>query len=119
MKKTALLAVALSAVMSSVYAGAEIPAGYGGDVKSAPDGAAPVDMHVVEHGEKAGAPIKLDADKAEYDQESGNFFAEGNVVLRQNGQVIRTDYAEGNMKTGDVYLKNGGSLTEEDKNTSQ
>lgn len=114
MKKTTLLAIAMSAVMSSVYAGAEIPAGYGGDVKNAPTVNAAVDMYVVEKDAKAGAPIKLDADRAEYDQESGNFFAEGNVVLRQNGQVIRTDYAEGNMKTGDVYLKNGGSLTEED-----
>ncbi|MBQ0108290.1 MAG: hypothetical protein KBS34_04145, partial [Phascolarctobacterium sp.] len=74
MKKTTLLAIALSAMTASVYAGAEIPAGYGGDVKNAPDTAA-VDMYVVEKGAKAGAPIKLDADRAEYDQESGNFFA--------------------------------------------
>lgn len=112
MKKTTLLAIALSAMTASVYAGAEIPAGYGGDVNSAPDTAV-MDMDVVEKGEKAGAPIKLDADRAEYDQESGDFFAEGNVVLRQNGQIIRTEHAEGNMKTGDVYLKDGGSLTEE------
>lgn len=116
MKKTTLLAIALSVVTVGAYAGADVPSSYGGgDAKLAPEldaVRADAGMAVPYAKKTAAAPIKLDADRAEYDQETGNFVAEGNVVLRQNGQVLRTDYAEGNMKTGDVFLKQGGEMTE-------
>ena len=42
------------------------------------------------------------------------FFAEGNVKIVQGDETILTTRAEGNMKTGDVWLKQGGTLQEPD-----
>ena len=41
-------------------------------------------------------------------------FAEGNVKIVQGDETILTTRAEGNMKTGDVWLKQGGTLQEPD-----
>lgn len=57
-------------------------------------------------------PIKLSADHAEYDSTSGDFHANGNVVIIQGPEKLLTTAAVGNMKTGDVWLKEGGTLVE-------
>ncbi|MGM9583127.1 MAG: hypothetical protein ACI3WU_05370, partial [Phascolarctobacterium sp.] len=57
-------------------------------------------------------PIKLSADHAEYDSTSGDFHAKGNVVIIQGPEKLLTTEAVGNMKTGDVWLKAGGTLIE-------
>ncbi|MDO4935383.1 MAG: hypothetical protein Q4E42_01830 [Phascolarctobacterium sp.] len=117
MTKSVVMSMIVCALMSSVYAANGVPNEYGGgDVRSIPNQNAAKEevgeAKITPKKAESAAPMKLDADKAEYDQETGDFFAQGNVVLRQNGQVIRTDYAEGNMKTGQVFLKQGGELSE-------
>ena len=57
-------------------------------------------------------PIKLSADHAEYDNTSGDFHATGNVIIIQGPEKLLTTAAVGNMKTGDVWLKEGGTLVE-------
>ena len=57
-------------------------------------------------------PIKLSADHAEYDSTSGDFHATGNVIIIQGPEKLLTTAAVGNMKTGDVWLKTGGTLIE-------
>lgn len=57
-------------------------------------------------------PIKLTADHAEYDNVSGDFYASGNVVVKQGKETLLTTYAVGNMKTGDIWLEQGGTLVE-------
>lgn len=66
-----------------------------------------------ESEEKAAPlPITMTGDYASYDSVSGDFIAEGNVVITQGNETIKTVRAEGNMKTGDVWLKQGGTLVE-------
>ena len=60
-------------------------------------------------------PIVLNCDKANYDQHTGDFVANGNVRIVQGDEVIITTVAKGNMKTGDIYFEEGGTL-EEPKN---
>lgn len=57
-------------------------------------------------------PINMSADHAEYDSTSGDFHVSGNVVIVQGKEKIMTAYAVGNMKTGDVWLEEGGTLVE-------
>lgn len=57
-------------------------------------------------------PITMTGDYASYDSASGDFVAEGNVVITQGNETLKTVRAEGNMKTGDVWLKQGGTLVE-------
>lgn len=57
-------------------------------------------------------PITMTGDYASYDSVSGDFVAEGNVVITQGNETLKTVHAEGNMKTGDVWLKQGGTLVE-------
>ena len=57
-------------------------------------------------------PINLKADHAEYDSTSGDFHVSGNVVITQGKETLLTTYAVGNMKTGDVWLEQGGTLVE-------
>ena len=65
-------------------------------------------------GEEKAAPmpITMTGDYASYDSVSGDFYAEGNVVIVQGNETLKTVRAEGNMKTGDVWLKQGGTLVE-------
>lgn len=72
---------------------------------------------VVEKSEKEenknkALPIQLTGDKAEYDSVSGDFHLSGNVVITQGLEKIVTTHAHGNMKTGDVWLEQGGSVVE-------
>lgn len=57
-------------------------------------------------------PIDVSADHAEYDNTSGDFHASGNVVIIQGEEKLLTDYAVGNMKTGDIWLHKGGTIIE-------
>lgn len=57
-------------------------------------------------------PITMTGDYASYDSVSGDFVAEGNVVITQGNETLKTVRAVGNMKTGDVWLKEGGTLVE-------
>lgn len=57
-------------------------------------------------------PIVLYGDNVKYYAGTGDFSAEGNVRVLQGGQTLHTVRAEGNMKTGDVFLNQGGRLTD-------
>lgn len=57
-------------------------------------------------------PINFTGDKAEYDSVSGDFYLQGNVVITQGKEILKTTYAQGNMKTGDVWLEQGGTIIE-------
>lgn len=61
---------------------------------------------------KQAPPVNMKADHCEYDNYTGEFFAEGNVEIVQGAELIKTTRAHGNMKTGDVYLEEGGDLVE-------
>lgn len=43
-------------------------------------------------------PITMTGDYASYDSVSGDFVAEGNVVITQGNETLKTVRAEGNMK---------------------
>lgn len=58
-------------------------------------------------------PIRLNAEHAEYDSTSGDFHASGNVVIRQGHQRIQTEYAKGNLKTGDIWVEKGAEFKDE------
>ena len=62
-------------------------------------------------------PIILYGDNIIYHQDTGDFTAKGNVRMYQGKQKLYTSLVEGNMKSGDVYLKNGGKMVEEDTAT--
>ena len=57
-------------------------------------------------------PLNFTGDKAEYDSVSGDFHLSGNVIITQGMEKLVTTHAHGNMKTGDVWLENGGSVVE-------
>ena len=66
---------------------------------------------------QATLPIILYGDHVIYHQDTGAFTANGNVRIYQGKQRIYTTLVEGNMKSGDVYLKDGGKLVEGDTAT--
>jgi len=59
---------------------------------------------------QAALPIVVTADKAKYDNDSGDFEASGNVTLVQGAQIVRSARAYGNLHTGDIYLRTGGEM---------
>ena len=65
-----------------------------------------------EQNKEKALPIQLTGDKAEYDSVSGDFHLSGNVVITQGMEKLITTHAHGNMKTGDVWLEQGGSVVE-------
>ena len=65
-----------------------------------------------EENQNKALPIQLIGDKAEYDSVSGDFHLSGNVVITQGLEKLVTTHAHGNMKTGDVWLEQGGSVVE-------
>ena len=67
---------------------------------------------------KTALPITLYGDHVVYHQDTGDFTANGNVRIYQGKQRIYTTLVAGNMKSGDVYLKNGGKLLEGDTSTT-
>jgi len=62
-----------------------------------------------ENAAQAALPITLYGDHVVYHQDSGEFTANGNVRIYQGKQELYTTLVEGNMKTGDVYMKKGRS----------
>lgn len=68
--------------------------------------------------ETAQMPITIVSEHASYDNVSGDFYAEGNVKINQGGQDIFTTRVRGNMKTGDIWLEEGGSLKEGNSETA-
>lgn len=66
-------------------------------------------------GQKQVLPITLYGDRVIFHEDTGDFFAEGNIRILQGEQVLQTAKIEGNTKTGDVFLKSGGHLS--DKNS--
>ena len=65
-----------------------------------------------EQNKEKALPIQLTGDKAEYDSVSGDFHLSGNVVITQGLERLETTHAHGNMKTGDVWLEQGGTIVE-------
>ena len=63
-------------------------------------------------------PITLYGDHVVYHQDSGEFTAKGNVRIYQGKQELYTTLVEGNMKSGDVYMKKGGRLVEGETSTT-
>ena len=114
--KKMLLAATLAATMCvPAYANY---ANSGDAVYEVPDFDSEVNaVQVVEPTEKEknlhkAVPVKLTGDKAEYDSVSGDFYLSGNVVITQGQETLKTNYAQGNMKTGDVWLEQGGTIVE-------
>ena len=115
MKKILLAAAVAASVCVPAYA--NYP-NSGDGVYNAPDYDRVVsEARVVEPAEKEknmdkSLPISFTGDKAEYDSVSGDFYLSGNVVITQGREKLVTNYAQGNMKTGDVWLEQGGSIIE-------
>ena len=115
MKKILLAAVVAASVCVPAYANYS---NSGDGVYNAPDYDRVVnEAQVVEPTEKEknmnkSLPISFTGDKAEYDSVSGDFYLSGNVVITQGREKLVTNYAQGNMKTGDVWLEQGGSIVE-------
>ncbi|NLY83695.1 MAG: organic solvent tolerance protein OstA [Acholeplasmataceae bacterium] len=63
-------------------------------------------------GQEQPQPITLYGDKVVYHQDTGDFFAEGNIRVVQGSQVLTTEKIEGNAESGDVLLKSGGRLSD-------
>ncbi|WP_337928445.1 OstA-like protein, partial [Acidaminococcus timonensis] len=58
-------------------------------------------------------PITIYGDQVKYNTETGDFAASGNVRLYQGNQKLYTAQAQGNSKTGDVYLLTGGRIVDD------
>lgn len=57
-------------------------------------------------------PVIVKGDHVEYENGTGDFVATGKVKLGQGPTELSTNYAFGNMKTGDIYLLEGGTIME-------
>jgi len=57
-------------------------------------------------------PVLLNGDHVEFENATGDFLATGKVKIKQGTETLMTNYAFGNMKTGDIYLLEGGTLLE-------
>ena len=55
-------------------------------------------------------PVILNGDHVEFENATGDFLATGKVKLSQGEDTVLTSYAFGNMKTGDIYLLEGGTI---------
>lgn len=62
-------------------------------------------------------PVVVYGDDVQYDSDSGNFKALGNVRIYQGEQVLKTESAIGNTKTGNVFLQKG-ALIKDSKGTT-
>lgn len=60
----------------------------------------------------AALPVHLFGDHVEFENATGDFVATGKVKIQQGQETMMTNYAFGNMKTGDIYLLEGGKLIE-------
>ncbi|MBQ5345987.1 MAG: hypothetical protein J6F33_12460 [Acidaminococcaceae bacterium] len=57
-------------------------------------------------------PLIITGDDAQYASESGDFIVEGKVVVKQGLTRLSSTKAVGNVKTGDIWLLEGGVLAE-------
>lgn len=55
-------------------------------------------------------PIMINCEDVNYHNDSGDFTAFGNVKIHQGDETVLTEKAVGNAKTGDVWLKDGGTM---------
>lgn len=63
------------------------------------------------------APVAFEADRVEYDTNSEDVSATGNVVLRRDGQAVRSDSVVWNRKSGVIVASGGVRMIDEDGNT--
>ncbi len=114
MKKTFLAAALVASLCVPAYAAQYT--NQGDNRFDSPDIVAEPNHAVQSKGEeqKAALPITLTGEHAVYDSVSGDFHASGNVVVKQGNQTLHTSFVEGNMKTGEVWLKEGGSFAEKE-----
>lgn len=56
------------------------------------------------------APIVIEADNLSFSDETGDVFAQGNVVVKQNTDTILTDAMRGNQKTTEVWVDGKATL---------
>ena len=88
-----------------------------------PDYVPPVENNVATKEQKnkktnpATQPVFLNGDHVEFDSDSGDFVATGKVSMKQGTEKLQTSYAFGNMKSGDIYLLQGGTLLEPGNHT--
>jgi lipopolysaccharide export system protein LptA len=62
------------------------------------------------------APIVIEADDLSFSDETGDVFAQGNVVVKQNTDVILTDAMRGNQKTTEVWIDGQATLQQPGSN---
>ena len=65
-----------------------------------------------EAAQQQALPIVLTCDRADYENDSGDFDARGNVKVVQGKETLLSTRAVGNLKTGDIWLNEGGTLIE-------
>ena len=113
MKKTFLAAALVASLCVPAYAAQYT--NHGDNRFDSPDIVAEPNHAVQGTGkeQKPVLPITLTGEHAVYDSVSGDFHASGNVVVKQGNQTLHTSFVEGNMKTGEVWLKEGGSFEEQ------
>jgi lipopolysaccharide export system protein LptA len=63
-----------------------------------------------ENKSETKVPIVIEGDKLSFSEETGDVFAEGNVVVKQNTDVISTDFMRGNNKTTEVWIDGKATL---------
>ncbi len=63
------------------------------------------------------APVAFEADRVEYDTNSEEVTATGNVVLRRDGQAVRSDSVVWNRKSGVIVASGGVRMIDKDGNT--
>jgi len=61
---------------------------------------------------QSGLPVIVYGDNVVYHPDTGDFRATGKVRIYQGTQKLFTTLAEGNMKSGDLYLNNGGRMVD-------
>lgn len=62
------------------------------------------------------APIVITGDNLSFSDETGEVFAEGNVVIKQNTDVISTDVMHGNTKQTEVWVDGKATFHQPDTN---
>ncbi|MEJ2457320.1 MAG: LPS assembly protein LptD [Novosphingobium sp.] len=65
---------------------------------------------------EAGEQIAFDADTVDYDENSGEVTASGNVVLRRQQQSVRADTVTWNSKTGEILASGNVRLLDQNGN---
>lgn len=56
------------------------------------------------------APVVIEADNLSFSEATGDVFAKGNVVVKQNTDTLLTDFMRGNNKTTEVWIDGKATL---------